>query len=145
MAGKKELIQYLRHASRAYIFSAALPPAQAAAANEAFKVILDEPWRIQKVNANGWQFINGLKKAGFDTMLTTTAIVPVLCGTDERAYTLTQVCQHKDLFILPVVSPAVPEGQARLRATVTAAHEPEEIDYALGVIEQAGRAIGIIQ
>jgi 8-amino-7-oxononanoate synthase len=144
VAGKKELIQYLRHASRAYIFSAALPPAQAAAANAAFKVILDEPWRIEKVNANGWQFINGLKKAGFDTMLTTTAIVPVLCGMDERAYTLTQVCQHKDLFVLPVVSPAVPEGQARLRLTVTAAHQPEEIDYALGVIEQAGRAIGII-
>jgi len=145
VAGKKELIQYLRHASRAYIFSAALPPAQTAAANAAFKVILDEPWRVQKVNANGWQFINGLKKAGFDTMLTTTAIVPVLCGSDERAFTLTQVCQHKDLFVLPVVSPAVPEGQSRLRATVTAAHEPEEIDYALGVIEEAGRAIGIIQ
>ena len=118
--------------------------AERPAANEAFKVILDEPWRIGKVNANGRQFINGLKKAGFDTMLSTTAIVPVLCGTDERAYTLTQSCQHKDLFVLPVVSPAVPEGQARLRATVTAAHAPEEIDYALGVIEQAGRSIGII-
>ena len=53
VAGRNDLIQYLRHASRAYIFSAALPPAQAAAANEAFKVILDEPWRIEKVNANG--------------------------------------------------------------------------------------------
>ena len=145
VAGKKELIQYLRHASRAYIFSAALPPAQAAAANEAFKVILDEPWRIDKVNANGRQFIDGLKKAGFDTMLTTTAIVPVLCGTDERAFALTRTCQHQDLFVLPVVSPAVPEGLSRLRATVTAAHEPQEIDYALGVIEKAGRQIGIIQ
>jgi 8-amino-7-oxononanoate synthase len=145
VAGKKELIQYLRHASRAYIFSAALPPAQAAAANEAFKVILDEPWRIEKVNANGRQFIDGLKKAGFNTMLTTTAIVPVLCGSDERAFALTQACQHKDLFVLPVVSPAVPEGQSRLRLTVTAAHEPQEIDYALGVIEKAGREIGIIQ
>ncbi|KAF0107529.1 MAG: Aminotransferase [Anaerolineaceae bacterium] len=144
VAGKKELIQYLRHASRAYIFSAALPPAQAAAANESFKVILDEPWRIEKVNANGQQFINGLKGAGFDTLLTTTAIVPVLCGSDERAFKLTQACQHKDLFVLPVVSPAVPEGLARLRATVTAAHEPKEIEYALGVIEQAGREIGII-
>ncbi len=48
----KEIINYLRHASRAYIFSAALPPAQAAAANEAFKVILDEPWRIEKLNEN---------------------------------------------------------------------------------------------
>jgi len=145
VAGKKDLIQYLRHASRAYIFSAALPPAQAAAANEAFKVILDEPWRIEKVNTNGRQFIDGLKKAGFDTMLTTTAIVPVLCGSDERAFSLTQACQHQDLFVLPVVSPAVPEGQSRLRATVTAAHEPQEIDYALGVIEKAGHAIGIIQ
>jgi len=144
VAGKKELIQYLRHASRAYIFSAALPPAQAAAANEAFKVILDEPWRIEKVNANGRQFISGLKKAGFDTLLTTTAIVPVLCGTDERAFALTRACQHKDLFVLPVVSPAVPEGLARLRATVTAAHEPEDINFALGIIEQAGREIGII-
>ena len=145
VAGKKELVQYLRHASRAFIFSAALPPAQAAAANEAFKVILDEPWRIEKVNANGRQFIDGLKGAGFDTMLTTTAIVPVLCGTDERAYELTRTCQHKDLFVLPVVSPAVPEGLARLRATVTAAHEPQEIEYALGVISKAGREIGIIQ
>ncbi len=145
VAGKKELIQYLRHASRAYIFSAALPPAQAAAANEAFKVILDEPWRIEKVNANSQQFISGLKNAGFDTLLTTTPIVPVLCGTDERAFALTRECQHKDLFVLPVVSPAVPEGLARLRATVTAAHEPKEIEYALGVIEKAGREIGIIQ
>jgi glycine C-acetyltransferase len=144
VAGKKDLVQYLRHASRAFIFSAALPPAQAAAANEAFKVILDEPWRIEKVCANGEQFIKGLKSAGFDTLLTTTAIVPVLCGTDERAYKLTQVCQHRDLFVLPVVSPAVPEGLARLRATVTAAHEPKEIEYALDVIEKAGHEIGII-
>jgi 8-amino-7-oxononanoate synthase len=144
VAGRKELIQYLRHASRAYIFSAALPPGQTAAANEAFKVILDEPWRINKVNANSRQFIDGLKAAGFDTLQTTTAIVPVLCGTDERAYQLTQVCQHKDLFVLPVVSPAVPEGMARLRATVTAAHEADEIAHAVEVIAGAGREIGII-
>jgi glycine C-acetyltransferase len=145
IAGKKELVQYLRHASRAYIFSAAIPPAQAAAANEAFKVILDEPWRIEKLRLNAEQFIAGLKKAGFDTMQSTTAIVPVLCQTDERAFALTRQCQHHDLFVLPVVSPAVPEGLSRLRATVLASHEPEEIDYALGVIEKAGREIGIIQ
>ena len=144
VAGKKELVQYLRHASRAYIFSAALPPAQAAAANEAFKVILDEPWRIEKVNANADQFIQGLKKRGFDTLLTTTAIVPVLCGSDERAFAITRECQHHDLFVLPVVSPAVPEGLARLRATVTAAHEPKEIEYAMDVMEKAGKEIGII-
>ncbi len=144
IAGRKELINYLRHATRAYIFSAALPPAQAAAAKAAFEVILDEPWRVERVRANGWQFINGLKQAGFDTMLTETAIVPVLCGEDEKAFMMTREAQHRDIFVLPVVSPAVPPGLARLRATVTAAHEPEEIQHAIEVIAEAGRLVGVI-
>ena len=144
VAGRKDLINYLRHASRAYIFSAALPPAQAAAANEAFKVILDEPWRIEKLNENTRLFIGGLKSAGFDTLLTTTAIVPVLCGSDEQAFLMTREAQHHDVFVLPVVSPAVPEGAARLRATITAAHEPSEINRAMDVIATAGKQIGII-
>ncbi|MCJ7537941.1 MAG: aminotransferase class I/II-fold pyridoxal phosphate-dependent enzyme [Anaerolineales bacterium] len=144
VAGKKDLIDFLSHASRAYIFSAALPPAQAAAANESFKVILDEPWRIEKLQKNTDQFINGLQERGFDTMATSTAIVPVLCGDDERAFALTRAAQEHDVFVLPVVSPAVPPGLARLRATVTAAHETDEIEYAMNVIETAGKEIGII-
>jgi glycine C-acetyltransferase len=137
-------VTYLRHTSRAYIFSAALPPAQAAAANEAFKVIMDETWRIEKLNQNTKQFIGGLKSAGFDTLLTETAIVPVLCGSDERAFALTRECQHQDIFVLPVVSPAVPTGLARLRATITAAHETEEIARAMDVINASGKKVGII-
>ncbi len=144
VAAKKDVINYLRLASRAYIFSAALPPAQAAAANEAFKVILDEPWRIERLNQNTKQFIGGLKSLGFDTMLTETAIVPVLCGDDERAFAMTREAQHNDVFVLPVVSPAVPEGLARLRATVTAAHEPSEIERAMDVIGEAGKKLGLI-
>jgi glycine C-acetyltransferase len=144
VAGSKELINYLRHASRAYIFSAALPPAQAAASKAAFEVILDEPWRIDKLNANASQFINGLKACGFDTLFTETAIVPVICGTDESAFAMTRAAQHENIFVLPVVSPAVPPGLSRLRATVTAAHEPDAIDKAMEVIERAGRAVGVI-
>jgi 8-amino-7-oxononanoate synthase len=144
VAGKKDLITYLRHASRAYIFSAALPPAQTAAANEAFKVILDEPWRVDKLNANTRQFIDGLQARGFDTLLTETAIVPVLCGEDETAYAVTRHAQKNDLFVLPVVSPAVPVGLARLRATVLGSHESEDIEYAMDVIAEAGKQIGII-
>jgi glycine C-acetyltransferase len=145
VAANKDIITYLRHASRAYIFSAALPPAQAAASNEAFKVILDEPWRIERLNQNTKQFIGGLKGMGFDTMLTETAIVPVLCGDDDVAFAMTREAQHNDVFVLPVVSPAVPEGLARLRATVTAAHEPGEIERAMDVIGEAGKKLGIIK
>jgi glycine C-acetyltransferase len=144
VAARKDVIEYLRHASRAYIFSAALPPAQAAAAKAAFEVIQEEPWRVEKLNANTEQFIQGLKNRGFDTLQTETAIVPVVCGTDESAFAMTRSAQHEDLFVLPVVSPAVPPGLARLRATVTAAHEPDEIERAMDVIEAAGKEIGII-
>ena len=145
VASKKELVTYLQNWSRAYMFSAALPPAQAAAANEAFKVILDEPWRIERLNVNTNQFISGLKSMGFDTMLTETAIVPVLCGDDDAAFAMTREAQHNDVFVLPVVSPAVPEGLARLRATVTAAHDPSEIERAMDVIGEAGKKLGIIK
>ncbi|MBI3160165.1 MAG: aminotransferase class I/II-fold pyridoxal phosphate-dependent enzyme [Chloroflexi bacterium] len=144
VAGSKELINYLRHASRAYIFSAALTPAQAGAANEAFKIIVEESWRVDKLRQNALQFISGLKQRGFDTMRTETAIVPVLCERDEVAYAMTREAQQRDVFVLPVVSPAVPEGLARLRATVTAAHEPDEIEYAMEVIGEAGRKLGIV-
>jgi glycine C-acetyltransferase len=144
IAGRKDLINYLRHSTRAYIFSAALPPAQAAAAKAAFEVILEEPWRVEKLRANSQQFIQGLKQQGFDTLYTETAIVPVLCGEDEVAYRMTREAQLRDVFVLPVVSPAVPPGLSRLRATVTAAHEPEEIQHALDVITEAGRKIGVI-
>jgi glycine C-acetyltransferase len=143
VAGKKDLVSYLRHSSRGYIFSAALPPAQSAAANEAFKVILDEPERVAKLRGISKHFIAGLKERGFDTMLTETAIVPVLCGSDEAAYLMTAEAQRSDVFVLPVVSPAVPQGLARLRATVTAAHEIEDIDHAMDVLEDAAHRTGL--
>ncbi len=144
VAGKKELIDFLRHSSRAYIFSAALPPAQTGAAKAAFEVILEEPWRVEKLRQNATQFITGLKKRGFDTMKTETAIVPVLCGTDELAFAMTREAQHNGVFVLPVVSPAVPPGLSRLRATVTAAHEESDIENAMDVIEAGGKTLGMI-
>ena len=77
-------------------------------------------------------------------MLTETAIVPVLCGADETAYAITRHAQKNNLFVLPVVSPAVPVGLARLRATVLASHEEKDIEYAMDVIAEAGKEIGII-
>jgi 7-keto-8-aminopelargonate synthetase-like enzyme len=99
---------------------------------------------VETLRRNAARFMRGLKERGFDTMKTETAIVPVLCGPDERAFQMVRDCQREDIFVLPVVSPAVPEGLARLRATVTAAHTAEEIDRALEVFEKAGKAVGIL-
>jgi glycine C-acetyltransferase len=144
VAGKHDVIKFLRHQARGYVFSAALPPGQAAAAMESFKVIQDEPWRVQTLRENTELFIEGLKDRGFDTLRSETAIVPILCGSDDRAFRVARESHRENVFVLPVVSPAVPEGLARLRATVTAAHSTEQIEHAMDVFARAGRKVGVL-
>jgi 8-amino-7-oxononanoate synthase len=70
--------------------------------------------------------------------------VPILCGDDERAYKMTKYSQEHGIFVLPVVSPAVPSGLARLRATITAAHDQRDIERAMDTIKEAGKECGLI-
>nr|HID12652.1 aminotransferase class I/II-fold pyridoxal phosphate-dependent enzyme [Anaerolineae bacterium] len=144
VAGSQELITYLKHAARAFVFSAALPPAQTAAAKVSFEVMEKEPERVRKLQRNVELFLGGLKARGFNTLNSETPIVPIVCGEDERAFQMTKACQEEGIFVLPVVSPAVPVGLARLRANVTAAHSEEDIVCALDVFERAGKAVGVI-
>ncbi len=144
VAGKRDVIKYLRHQARGYVFSAALPPAQAAAAMELFNVIRDEPWRVQTLRDNTHLFISGLKERGFNTLRSETAIVPILCGSDDSAFRVARESHRDNVFVLPVVSPAVPEGLARLRATVTAAHSSHQIEHAMDVFARAGRKVGVL-
>jgi len=144
VAGKRDLIAFLKHVSRAYIFSAALPPASTAAAKAALEIMENEPWRAEKLHHVGGLFLSGLKSLGFNTLRTETAIVPLIVGDDDRAFLMTRLCHHEDVFAMPVTTPAVPVGLARLRATVTAAHEAEHVERALAVFEKVGRETGVI-
>ena len=144
VSGNSDIISYLKHVARAFVFSASLPPAQVAAAKASFEVIEEEPERVKILQRNVKLFLGGLKARGFNTLNSETPIVPIICGEDERAFQMTKLCQEEDIFVLPVVSPAVPVGLARLRANVTADHSEEDIAYALDVFERAGKAAGVI-
>jgi 8-amino-7-oxononanoate synthase len=144
IAGSSELITYLRHTTRAFIFSAALPPAAAAAAKASFEVIEEEPERVQALQANVDYFIKGLQERGFSTLNSETPIVPIIVGDDERALLMAKLSQEKDIFVLPVLSPAVPHGTSRLRANVTAGHTYDEIERAMNVFEQTAKQIGVL-
>ncbi len=144
IAGSSELITYLRHGIRAFIFSAALPPAAAAAAQASFEVIEQEPERVRTLQGNVNYFINGLQERGFNTLNSETPIVPIITGDDERAWMMAKLAQEQDIFVLPVVSPAVPAGTSRLRANVTAGHTLDEIEQAMNVFEEAGKAVGVL-
>jgi glycine C-acetyltransferase len=109
-----------------------------------FEVIEEEPERVKKLQYNVEFFLRGLKVRGFDTLHSETPIVPVICGEDERAFQMTKLCQQKGIFVLPVVSPAVPLGLARLRANVTAAHSEDDVSHALDIFEWAGKEVGVL-
>ena len=144
VAGSAELIQYLKHEGRAFIFSAALPPPSAAAALAAFNVIETEPWRIVQLQKNIHLFSDPLREAGFDLLDSETAVIPIICQSTERAGKLARYCQDRGIYVQAIISPVVPEGLARLRCCISAVHTPKDIQFCVDTIINGGREIGLV-
>ncbi|HEX9094299.1 MAG TPA: pyridoxal phosphate-dependent aminotransferase family protein [Coriobacteriia bacterium] len=143
-AGEHDVIDFLRHFSRPFIFSAALPPAQTAAALEAFNVIEDEPERVVRLHEQSAKYTAGLKAQGWDTMCSTTCVVPVMVGDEMKTMDLTRMLFDRGVFVCPIVHPAVPRGTDRLRTCLMATHTDEDIAQALDAFEESGKALGLI-
>jgi 7-keto-8-aminopelargonate synthetase-like enzyme len=144
LAGSRDIVDYQRHFSRPFIFSAALPPAQTAAALEAFNVIEDEPWRVSKLHDVCERYTDGLKAQGWDTMDSTTCVVPVLIGDEAKTMDLTRLLFDRGVFVCPIVHPAVPKGADRLRTCLMATHTDEDVDQVLAAFQEAGTELGLI-
>ncbi|MGV8082538.1 MAG: aminotransferase class I/II-fold pyridoxal phosphate-dependent enzyme [Coriobacteriia bacterium] len=144
LAGSHDLIDYQRHYSRPFIFSAALPPASTAAALEAFNVIEDEPWRVEQLHKVSALYTEGLKAQGWDTMDSTTCVVPVLVGDESLTMDLTRLLFDRGVFVCPIVHPAVPKGSDRLRTCLMATHTEEDIAQVLDAFQDAGKQLGLI-
>jgi 8-amino-7-oxononanoate synthase len=144
VAGSAEMITALKHKARGFIYSAAIPPASAAASVAALKLIREEPERVQRLQHNFGYFLGKLKAAGFDVLSSQAAIVPIVCGTEEAATRLMMYCVHHGIFVQAILPPVVPVGLARLRATVTASHTIEDIDRGVDVLTAGARTLGIL-
>ena len=144
LAGDAGLIDYQRHMSRPFIFSAALPPASTAAALEAFNVIDDEPWRVAELRRIQDVYTAGLKAQGWNTMESTTCVVPVLVGDEAKTMDLTRMLFDRGIFVCPIVHPAVPRGSDRLRTCLMATHTDADIAQVLDAFSEAGTALGLI-
>ena len=144
VAAKEEVITYLRHHARGYIFSGALPSGQASVAIAALDVIEREPELVEKLRVNQKQFLSGLKALGFDTAKSVTPIVPVMTHTTDIALEMTRICRADGLLVIPVCYPAVPMDAPRLRTCVSAIHSSEDIDFALDVLARAGKQTGLL-
>ncbi|MFV2066465.1 MAG: aminotransferase class I/II-fold pyridoxal phosphate-dependent enzyme [Pirellulales bacterium] len=144
VAARQEIVTYLRHHARGYIFSGALPSGQASVAIAALDVLEKEPELVAKLQTNQEHYLSGLKALGFDTAKSVTPIVPVMTHTTDIALEMTRICRSANLFVIPVCYPAVPMDSPRLRTCVSAIHSTEEIDFALEVLARAGKQAGLL-
>jgi 8-amino-7-oxononanoate synthase len=143
-AGSESVIHYLRHHSRPLIFTAALPPANTAGVLAALHVLQHEPERRTQLWKNTRRLQEGLRALGFDIGPTETPIVPVLIGPLEKTFLFWRKLFDAGVFTNPVVPPAVPPSQCRLRTSLMATHTAEQIDRVLGTFGVIGKELGVI-
>src|ERR1039457_5256074 len=122
VCGTRDLIDYLYHRARPFLFSTSHPPAVAAACMAAFDVLEEEPERIQNLWDNTNYFKQGLSKAGFNTGVSETPITPVIVGEARTAHALSAALFEEGVLATGIGFPTVPEGKARVRTIVTATH-----------------------
>src|SRR5258708_26531433 len=143
-AGWENVIHYLRHHSRRLIFTAALPPANTAGVLAALHVMQREPERREQLWRNTRHLQDGMRSLGFDIGPSETPIVPVLIGPLEKTFLFWRKLFDACRFPNPVVPPAVPPSQCRLRTSLMATHSDQQIDSALEAFARLGKELGVI-
>ncbi|MGA2260221.1 MAG: pyridoxal phosphate-dependent aminotransferase family protein [Acidobacteriota bacterium] len=144
VASDRATIHFLKHNSRALIFSASPTPANVAAVMAALDIIQSEPERLQRLWDNTHRLSAGLKGMGYDLGKSTTPILPVMVGDDLTCLRMSLALQEEGVFVNPVVYPGVEVGQALLRVSLMATHSFEQIDRAIDKFEQVGKRLGVI-
>jgi 8-amino-7-oxononanoate synthase len=136
VAGDADLIEFLIQKSRPYIYTTALPPAVAAATRAALRVSQRESWRREKVLALAERFRRGLAEI-FLEFRPGTAVQPVIVGDTQRALAISRALEEKGFLVTAIRPPTVPAGTARLRVTLSAAHEEHQVDALVAAFREA--------
>jgi len=136
IAARESDILYLKHGGAPYMFSAASTPANNAAAIAALNIMQEENYRLETLWNNTQLLIDGLKDAGIETGFSASPIVPVIAGSNERAFSLSKKLFDEGFIATAVIYPAVPAGKARLRLCCTASHTPEIINHFIQTLER---------
>ncbi|HZT72503.1 MAG TPA: glycine C-acetyltransferase [Terriglobales bacterium] len=144
VCGSRELIEFLYHRGRPFLFSTSHPPSVAATCLAAFDVLEQEPERIEQLWENTRFFKAGLKQLGFDTGASETPITPIMVGEGRKAMEFSGALFQAGLLATGIAYPTVPEGKARLRTIVTATHTSEELRQALDILDRVGRRLGVL-
>ena len=150
VCGSKDLIEYLYHRARPFLFSTSHPPSVAATCIAAFDLLESEPERIERLWDNTLYFQQELRCAGFNvggvnTPATETPITPVIVGEGRTAMEFSRALFDEGLMATGIAFPTVPEGKARIRLIMTSEHTRAQLDQALDKLERVAKKLGILQ
>nr|WP_302470544.1 glycine C-acetyltransferase [Vagococcus proximus] len=144
VAGKQDLIDWLKVRSRPFLFSTALTPADAAAATRSLKILDEDTSLNEKLWENATYFKEKLQAMGFKTGITETPITPVIIGDEQKAQDFSKRLYEEGVYVKSIVFPTVPLGTGRVRNMPTAAHTTEMLDQALAIYEKVGKEFDLI-
>jgi glycine C-acetyltransferase len=144
VCGSRDLIEYLYHRARPFLFSTSHPPSVAATCLAAFDLLEQEPERIEALWHNTEYFKAGLRSAGFDTGASETPITPIMVGDAALAFRFSAELFEEGVFATGVGYPTVPKGKARIRTIVTAVHTRDQLDRALEILVRVARRLGVL-
>lgn len=144
VAGDEEIIHYIKHFARSLIFSASIPPANAAAALAALEIMQAEPERVARVNQIGDYMRREYTAMGFNTGPSVSPIVPIMIGDDQKTFNFWKALFQAGVFVNPVISPAVPQGMQLLRTSYMATHTDAQLNQVLEIFGRVGKQVGVI-
>jgi 8-amino-7-oxononanoate synthase len=144
VAGDEHVINYIQHTARSLIFSASITPSSAAAVLAALEIIEAEPERREHLWRNARRMQNEFRSLGFNIGHTASPIVPIVVGEDLDTFAFWKDLFDDGVFANPVISPAVPPGQAMIRTSYTATHTDVHLDKVVEVFARVGRKRGLI-
>jgi len=144
VAGKKELIEYLKQKARPFLFSSSLSPADVAASIEAVKILEESDELVKKLWDNAKYFKDALKKLGFDTGHSETPITPVMLYDAKVASDFSKKLFEEGIFAQSIGYPTVPKGKARIRVMISAVHTKEDLDFAIEKFAKVGKELKVI-
>jgi glycine C-acetyltransferase len=144
VAGASQLADYLTQRSRPQLFSNALPPTVAASSLAAVRQLEAQPELVTRLRENAQYFRERLASLGFRPLPGETPIVPVILGETALAIRMSQLLLDEGVFVTGFGYPVVPQGHARVRCQVSAAHSRDDLDAALGAFQRVGRQLGLI-
>ncbi|MBN2852970.1 MAG: aminotransferase class I/II-fold pyridoxal phosphate-dependent enzyme [Clostridia bacterium] len=139
IAASEQVIHYVKHFSRPFIFSASIPPANAAVALEALNILKEHPEIVRNLQDNADYMREGFKKRNILIGDSTTAVIPVMTYNTDRTFIITKMLLEAGVYVNPVIAPAVQEGECLLRTSYTATHTKDQLDRALDIFEKVFR------